>query len=100
MEKHPILRQHKLNIAYFSSNGMYDTVPTQIPAQPTFTVTHTGHPSAVLLNEDDQDFVKVIFNEETTQYFLKNINNISKPLNRLVIWYCLYDRVLTGQTSS
>ena len=32
MELHPTLRNHKINIAYFDDEKMYDVVATQIPA--------------------------------------------------------------------
>jgi hypothetical protein len=32
MKEHPTLRLHKLNIAYFEGEKMYDVVATEIPA--------------------------------------------------------------------
>ena len=53
-----------------------------------------------LLNENDEDFVRVKFNEADSKYFMNNISNIKEDINRLLIWFVLKDQVLKGTTSS
>jgi len=76
------------------------SVAVHFPAKKSFTFEVEGHLEVALLNENDEDFVKVIFNEADSKYFMNNISRIEKPINRLLIWFTIKKQVLDGKISS
>lgn len=55
--------------------------------------------AAVLLNHNDEGFVKVQLDTKSKDFFIKNIKNIENPLTRCLIWKSFWDSVRDGQIS-
>lgn len=58
-------------------------------------VTYDGskQPKAVLLNYQDEDFVKVRCDESSIEWFKTNLNKVSGELDKVLIWRVLWDMV-------
>ena len=96
LPEHPTLRIHSLYIGFFNSNGeVCEQRKIVVKAQPKTVITYDGskQPKAVLLNYNDNDFVKVRCDNASNAFFSKNLNKIKKPLTKVLIWKVLWDMV-------
>lgn len=56
--------------------------------------------SAVLLNYQDEAFIKIAFDSHSVAFFKKNLNKISCELSRTLIWQAFYNMVRDGDLSA
>ena len=52
---------------------------------------------AILLNEGDKSFVKVAFDEHSSEFFKNNLSKIGDVLARASIWKTLFEKVKDGE---
>ena len=93
------MRRHKIKISYFDENCNATTVDTWLPPFIGYsTVAYDGSKNikAVLLNDFDKSYMKVIFDENSLNFFLENINKIQVPITRMLIYKSFYDMVRDG----
>lgn len=56
--------------------------------------------SALLPNQNDIGFIKVVFDKHSLDFFSKNLSLIKDSLSRLLIIRALYDMVKDGNTKA
>jgi aminopeptidase N len=98
----PTLRHHKMRIAFFDENAkIYDAKDIMLNNVAETTITYDGskQPKAVLLNYQDETFVKVLIDESSIAFLKEKIHLISDELTRAMIWRSLFDMVRDGKLS-
>lgn len=55
---------------------------------------------AILLNYEDETFIKVLLDEVSLTYFRDNLHKIQDPLTRSMIWRAFFDVVRDSKISS
>jgi hypothetical protein len=55
---------------------------------------------AVLLNYQDQTFIKILLDELSLDFFRRNLTKINDDLTRTLIWRSLYDTVRDAKICS
>ena len=77
-----------VNVAFFTIDGSYTTKKVLIKNTKQTQVTYDASPGivAILVNEGHQDFMKYRFDAVSEAYFIKNINRITDPLTRMLIY--------------
>jgi hypothetical protein len=96
LQEHPTLRIHSLYVGFFNSNGeVYECRKIVLNAKAKTVITYDGskQPKAILLNYNDEDFVKVRCDETSIKFFISNLNKVEKPLTKVLIWKVLWDMV-------
>jgi hypothetical protein len=103
---YPLLRYHKVNIAFFKADGSYTTQTELIANEAITTITYDGSQGvkAVLVNVGHQDFVKYVIDNTSLAFFQANINSINKTadaaegaLTRMIIWNYMNEMVRDGR---
>ncbi|EGR28567.1 hypothetical protein IMG5_172390 [Ichthyophthirius multifiliis] len=107
LEMHPTLRNHKIKAAFFNSQcQVIYVVDAFIQNQPhtiikcEFLKDYGQQVKAVLLNYQDEAFVKIIFDENSLQFFKENLSLIQCELTRTLIWQAFHNMVRDGILSS
>lgn len=94
---HPTLRNHKMKIAFFDEHAqIVHTKDILIQDQPETLITYDGSKAdykAVLLNYEDEAFIKIAFDDHSIEFFKTNLNLISCELSRTLIWSAFYNMV-------
>jgi len=71
-----------------------------IPPQKEFVLKFEGNFKAVLLNNRDEAYLKVLLDNVSRDFFAKNLHRVSDILMRTLIWRSFYDMVRDGKMSS
>ncbi|CAD8081253.1 unnamed protein product [Paramecium sonneborni] len=102
LSQFPTLRIHKIKIGLFCDDGTIDCIDTVIKATEENVVIYNGSKGyrAILLNYEDQSFVKVLLDKESTKYFSQNLQSVKDILTRTLIYRALFDSVRDGKISS
>jgi len=103
LENFPTLRHHKMKIAFFDDNGkVYDTKDVVLKNTPETTITYDGskQPKAILLNYQDEAFIKIRLDDYSITFFKAKLHLIPDELTRAMIWRSLFDMVRDGKLSS
>lgn len=99
-----ILRQHKLNIAFydaeFKAHVVNDVVLSNKGALNQVVVDFQGPVKAVIINHDDHAFAKVRFDQRTLDTFESDLSKIDDYLDRASVWRHLWILVQDCQMSS
>ncbi|CAK86275.1 unnamed protein product (macronuclear) [Paramecium tetraurelia] len=101
LSQFPALRIHKIKIGLFHDNGL-DSIDAVLQATEENVITYDGSKGyrAVLLNFEDQSFVKVLLDQESTKYFSQNLHAVQDILTRTLIYRALFDSVRDGKICS
>ena len=103
LSDHPTLRIHVLKIGFFNEEGvMYESKKMTVRADKNTVVTYDGSkkPQALLLNCEDNDFVTVIHDNISREYFEKNLVKFKDPLLQVLILRSFWDEVRNAKLSS
>lgn len=73
-----------------------------IKAEKSTKITYDGSKKvhAVLLNYEDDCFVKVSLDDISLDFFKNNLHKLSDILSRNLVWRALYDMVHDGKIAS
>ncbi|TNV74138.1 hypothetical protein FGO68_gene4792 [Halteria grandinella] len=98
----PTLRYHQIKVGFFKEDGGIDYQDVLVKAQEETVVTYDGSKGykAVLLNYEDQSFVKVLLDQTSTLYFSQNLQSVKDLLTRTLIYRALFDSVRDGKICS
>jgi len=99
----PLLRNHKMKVAFFDSNAEIFAVQDIVLRNDKETFIETSlkeKPTAVLLNYQDEAFIKVKLDKDSLEFFSHNLNKVKEDLTRIIIWKALWDMVRDAQLSS
>ncbi|CAD8067377.1 unnamed protein product [Paramecium primaurelia] len=101
LSQFPTLRVHKIKIGLFHDNGI-DSIDAVLKATEENVITYDGSKGyrAILLNYEDQTFVKVFLDQESTKYFSQNLQTINDILTRNQIYRAFFDSVRDGKICS
>ncbi|EAS02858.2 peptidase M1 family aminopeptidase (macronuclear) [Tetrahymena thermophila SB210] len=104
LEMHPTLRNHKMKIAFFDENAkIVHQQDILLQDQPETVITYDGSKGnykALLLNYQDETFIKIAFDSHSIQFFKENLNKVDCELSRTLIWQAFYNMVRDGDLSS
>lgn len=103
LSQYPVLRPHKLKIALFDEKGeICEVIDTIVRNQEETAIEYEGskRPVAVLLNYQDESFVKVAIDKHSLEFFKGNLHKISDEFTRSMIWKALWDMTRDGVISS
>jgi len=83
IDKFSQLRWHRINTAFFKEDGVYEVHKLWVQNKEVTEYDHLDFNSfnAVLLNWDDQDFCKVIFDKVSYQFFSNDMTVIKGTVN-------------------
>lgn len=103
LEGFPTLRHHKMKIAFFDENAKaYDVKDIMLNNTSETTITYDGSkkPRAVILNYQDEAFIKVRLDEHSVAFFKSKLDSVPDELTRAMIWRSLFDMVRDGRLSA
>lgn len=96
LEQYPKLRYHKMIVTVLDENVevvdskeiiLNDTELTEVE------FSDMSRAKAVLLNDEDLDFIKVSLDDRSTEYFKANINRLKSQLSKAIVYKSFYDMV-------
>lgn len=99
MLEHPLLRFHKMKLAFFDKNAKIVKVENiMLNNTPKTTLNFKNEAfAAVLPNYEDQTFIKLHLDNQSTQFFLNNFEKIECPQSRLLIVRSFFEMVRDAQ---
>jgi aminopeptidase N len=103
LEAHPTLRHHKCQLAFFNEQAqIHEAKHIIIKNTPETVITYDGSKKsqAVLLNYQDEAFLKVRLDEQSITFFKEKLAQVSDELTRAMVWRALFDMVRDGQLSA
>ena len=103
LEEFPTLRHHKMKIAFFDENAnIYEEKDVMLKNNSETVVSYDGSkkPKAVLLNYQDEAYIKIRLDENSILFLKEKLNIIPDQLTRAMIWRSLFDMVRDGQLSA
>ena len=92
-----------MKVAFLGENGaLLEVKSVFIKAEKLTKITYDGSKKvqAVLLNYEDECFVKVSLDDRSLEFFKNNLDKISDILSRNLVWRALYDMVHDGKIAS
>jgi len=102
LEEFPTLRHHKIRVAFFDENAkIYDSKEIMLSNTPETVIVYDGtkRPSAILLNHQDEAFIKVRIDDHSLNFFKNKLVSIKEELTRTLIWRSITDMVKGGRLS-
>lgn len=98
----PTLRRHKMKVAFFTRDGTAHTQDVLVLNQAQTTLQYDGSREyrAVLLNYEDETFVKVLLDEASLLFFRDHLHTIQDTLTRQLIWRAFFDLQRDAKISS
>jgi aminopeptidase N len=102
LPQHPTLRHHKLKIAFLNDKvEVYEVKDVVLKNTATTTIHYDGTkaPKAVLLNYDDEAYIKIRLDVHSIEFLKQNLAKISSEFIRALIWRALWDMTRDGQLS-
>ena len=102
-EDHPTLRVHKLKIALFNANAeVIQVIDTMIEPKAETVVEYDGTKGtrAILLNYEDEAFVKIRIDPTSLNFLKQNLKIIPDEFTRAIVWRALWDMVRDGHLSA
>jgi aminopeptidase N len=102
LPQHETLRMHKIKVGFFNDECAVDVVECWIEPKQETTITYDGTKNykALLLNYDDQSFVKHVLDRQSVEFFSKNLNKVPDVMSRQLIWRTFYDMVKDSKITS
>jgi aminopeptidase N len=103
LENFPTLRHHKMRVAFFNEQGeAYEVQDIMLNNTAETTITYDGskQPKALLLNYQDEAFIKVRLDEHSIAFLKAKLHLIADELSRAMIWRSLFDMVRDGKLPS
>lgn len=103
LPQHATLRVHKMKIVFYGENcEIIEIRNIVIPNQETSTIEYDGTKKiqAILLNYDDEAFIKVRIDHHSKEFFKSNLRNVKEELTRSLIWRSFWDMLRDGLLSS
>lgn len=100
LEQHKTLRFHKMLVTLFGENAeIIDSKEVILNNSELTEVDFADmtNVKAVLLNDQDHDFIKCILDPESTEFFKNNINKIKNQLSKAIVYKSFYDMVLDAK---
>jgi aminopeptidase N len=100
--EHPTLRQHRLAIGLYTTDGDVLTRTTQleldVQGSHTTVPDLTGHRAdLILLNDDDLSYIKVRFDKRSLATLRTGLGRVSPPLTRALCWSGLWEMTRDGE---
>jgi aminopeptidase N len=98
LENYPKLRFHKIKVTLYDSTAQV-LESRDLLINNTETTVHEfsaeimSKTCGILLNDDDQDFIKVNLDHKSIDFFKQNINKIKSELSKACIYKCFFDMV-------
>jgi len=103
LPQHPTLRVHKMKIAFYGDGAeLLEARDFVVPASESVTLTFEGPKRlrGILLNHDDEAFIKIRIDPQSTEFLKNNLKNIKGELSRTLIWRAFWDMLRDGMISS
>lgn len=102
LAEHATLRRHKIQIAFFKEDGSITVQDTLLQGQEINVVHYDGSQGykAVMLNYNDQSFVKLLLDDASLVFYKANLHKIQDELTRTLIWRSFFDMARDGKLSS
>ncbi|KRX11163.1 hypothetical protein PPERSA_10930 [Pseudocohnilembus persalinus] len=102
LSNHPTLRFHKMKVAFFKENGEIQHQDVILQPQEITEIQYDGSQNykAVLLNYEDETFIKILLDQHSIEFFKKNLCKVQDLLTRTLIWRSFYDMVRDGKLNS
>ena len=103
LSQHSTLRVHKMKIAFFGDDAeLLEARDFVVPAKKTVTLHYEGTKKlrAILLNYDDEAFIKIRIDAHSTEFFKNNLRHVKEELSRTLIWRAYWDMLRDGLISS
>ena len=82
-QDYPKLRPHRIKIGLFLEDGSADVIEVLLmpQAQTVINFNNSKQYKAILLNYDDESFVKMVLDPTSLEYFSENMSKIKDILN-------------------
>lgn len=99
------LREHHLNVGFYH----FAKGPAPVRAASSLEVVVSGAstevpgatglpcPDAVIPNEDDRDFVRVILDEQSGRQIGAHLHSLADPLLRKMLWFAMWDEIVFAE---
>ena len=102
IDKFSQLRWHRINAAFFKEDGVYEVHKLWVQNKEVTEYDHLDFNTfnAVLLNWDDQDFCKVIFDKVSYQFFSNDMTVIKGTVNQKIFIRALFEMIKDAQLTS
>lgn len=96
LEEHPLLRYHKMNVGFYSSEGeLLETKSIILKNVRETVIEYNGsmNVAAIVPNVDDLTFIKIALDQTSLAWARKSISNVKDDLTRSLLWRCLFEMV-------
>ena len=103
LAQHPTLRVHKMKIGFFGEGAeLLEVKDFVVPAKECVTLTFEGKKKlkGVLINYEDEAFIKVRIDNISADFFKSNLKNIKDELSRILIWRAFSDMLRDGRMNT
>lgn len=95
---HPTLRTHKMKVAFFDKDANISLVKDFVLLDQESTTllydASNSKYSAVLLNYQDETFIKISLDPHSMNFFKENLSKITCDLSKTLIWQAFYNMVI------
>ena len=92
-----------MKVVFFGDNcSLLEVKSVFIKAEKSTKITYNGSKKvkAILLNYEDECFVKVSLDDISLDFFKNNLHKLTDILSRNLVWRALYDMVHDGKIAS
>ena len=103
LTQHPTLRVHKMKIGFFGEGAeLLEVRDLVVPAKECVTLTFEGKQKlkGILLNYENEAFIKVRIDGNSAEFFKSNLKNMKDELSRALVWRAFWDMLRDGLMSS
>ncbi|TCD54436.1 aminopeptidase N [Alloscardovia theropitheci] len=103
-EEYPVLRDHRLAVAFYDENESGQIVMTErfdldVTGERTVVEAVAGkkRPAFIMVNEDDLTYTKLRFDAQSLEFAKNNLYKFDSALTRAVVWLSLWDMTRDAQ---
>jgi len=91
-----------MKVAFFNGDSNITSYDVVLSNSEFTTLVYDGSQryKAVLLNYQDEAFIKILLDDASIEFFKANLHNVKDELTRTLIWRSFYDMVRDGKLSS
>jgi len=103
LPEYPTCRHHKLKVAFFDENANVaecKDIITKNSGETVIEYDGSKKPKAVLLNYQDEGFIKVSIDPSSLAFFKENIVKLPGEMTRILVWRAIYEMARDGHISA
>jgi aminopeptidase N len=96
LPQYPTLRYHKMQVGFYADDGtLIEAKEIFLKNQKETVIEYDGSKDvvAIIPNVGDYSFIKIILDEQSINWAMKNISKVQDELTRALVWRSMFDMV-------